>query len=193
MAKGKPQNVREQAGSSHIRWWICSLLVVVTALNYFDRQALPVALIALQKDVPISDQAYGRIQFLFLFAYGLMYIGGGRIIDHLGTRWGYALMVLWWSLASTLQGSAASVLGLGIFRFALGLGEGGGFPGSSRAISEWFPARERASAFGLVNTGSSIGAVLAPPIVAGYCPLSRMETGLRFHWLVWLDLDSDMA
>jgi ACS family hexuronate transporter-like MFS transporter len=188
-----PENQSPQAGHSPIRWWICSLLVVVTALNYFDRQALPVAVVALQKDVPISDQAYGRIQFLFLFAYGLMYMGGGRIIDRLGTRWGYALMVFWWSLASALQGAVTTVLGLGIFRFALGLGEGGGFPGSSRAISEWFPVKERASAFGLVNTGSSIGAVLAPPAIAGIILFLGWRwvfflTGLfGFIWaLVWL-------
>src|SRR6266849_2339086 len=151
---------------ANLRWWICGLLVLATALNYFDRLGLPVAITELQKDIPISDQIYGRLQFLFLLAYGLMYIGGGRIIDRLGTRSGYALLVLWWSVASALQGTARTVFRLGAYRLALGLGEGGGFPGSAKAVAEWFPAKERSIAFGLFNAGASVGAVLAPPAIA---------------------------
>src|SRR5262245_39690610 len=139
----------------NLRWWICGLLALATALSYLDRQSLPVVVTALQKDIPISDQEYGRLQFLFLLAYGLMYMGGGRLIDWLGTRRGYAIILAWWSVASGLQGAIHSVAGLAACRFALGLGEGGGFPGSAKVVSEWFPLRERAFAFGIFNTGSS--------------------------------------
>jgi len=150
----------------NLRWWIVGLLAAATALNYLDRQSLPVVITELQKEISISDQQYSQLQFLFLLAYGLMYALGGKIIDALGTRAGYALMIIWWSVANFMHGTVTTVLGLGIFRFLLGLGEGGGFPGSAKAVSEWFPPKERSFAFGLFNTGSSVGAVVAPPLIA---------------------------
>jgi len=150
----------------NLRWWIVGLLAAATALNYLDRQSLPVVISELQKEISISDQQYSQLQFLFLLAYGLMYALGGKIIDALGTRAGYALMIIWWSVANFMHGTVTTVLGLGIFRFLLGLGEGGGFPGSAKAVSEWFPPKERSFAFGLFNTGSSVGAVVAPPLIA---------------------------
>lgn len=95
-----------------------------------------------------------------------MYAGGGRILDWLGTRVGYALMIVAWSAANFSTGLVGSAFGLGACRFFLGLGEGGGFPGSGKAVAEWFPPKERSIAFGLFNTGSSLGAVVAPPLVA---------------------------
>ncbi len=95
-----------------------------------------------------------------------MYAVGGRILDRFGARWGYALMIVWWSAANALHGLAGSVTQLGVVRFALGLGEGGGFPGSAKAVAEWFPVEDRSFAFGLFNTGSSVGAVIAPPLIA---------------------------
>lgn len=150
----------------NLRWWIVGLLAAATALNYLDRQSLPVVITELQKEISISDQQYSQLQVMFLLAYGLMYALGGKIIDALGTRAGYALMIIWWSVANFMHGTVTSVLGLGIFRFLLGLGEGGGFPGSAKAVSEWFPPKERSFAFGLFNTGSSVGAVIAPPLIA---------------------------
>ena len=151
----------------HLRWWIAGLLAAATALNYLDRQNLPVAISEIQRSIPISENQYSNLQTLFLLAYGLMYAGGGRILDWLGTRRGYALMIAWWSGANFLHGMVSSALGLGTARFLLGLGEGGGFPGSAKAVSEWFPARERSLAFGIFNMGSSVGAVVAPPLIAG--------------------------
>jgi ACS family hexuronate transporter-like MFS transporter len=104
---------------------------------------------------------------MFLLAYGVMYAGGGRIMDALGTRAGYAVIIVWWSAANLMHGLVSSVFGLSAARFLLGLGEGGGFPGSAKAVSEWFPAKERSFAFGIFNTGSSVGAVIAPPLIAG--------------------------
>lgn len=150
----------------NFRWWIVGLIALATAINYLDRQNLPVAVSEIRKTIPISDGEYGLINSLFLLAYGTMYAVGGRLLDVLGTRPGYAVMIVWWSLSNVLHGLVSSVMGLGIARFLLGIGEGGGFPGSAKAVSEWFPARERSFAFGIFNTGSSLGAVIAPPLIA---------------------------
>jgi ACS family hexuronate transporter-like MFS transporter len=150
----------------NLRWWIAGMLAVATALNYLDRQSFPVVVRVVQRDIPISDREYSALQSAFLLAYSLMYAGGGRMVDRLGTRTGYTIIIIWWSVANFLHGLATSVVSLGVFRFFLGLGEGGAFPGSAKAVSEWFPPAERSIAFGMFNTGSSIGAVVAPPLIA---------------------------
>lgn len=178
---------------SNLRWWIAGLLGAATALSYLYRQNLPVVITEIQKTIPITDRQYSELQFLFLLAYGIMYAVGGRIIDVLGTRAGYALMIVWWSVANAVHGMVTGVFELGAARFALGLGEGGGFPASAKAVSEWFPARERSLAFGVFNTGASIGALIAPPLIAGIVTLLNwrwvfLVTGaLGFIWvLMWL-------
>lgn len=150
----------------NFRWWIVALIALATAINYLDRQNLPVALSEIRKSFEISDVDYGLINSLFLFAYGTMYAVGGRIIDVLGSRVGYFILIVWWSIANMFHGLVSSVMGLGIARFLLGIGEGGAFPGSAKVVSEWFPKKERALAFGIFNTGSSVGAVVAPPVIA---------------------------
>jgi ACS family hexuronate transporter-like MFS transporter len=142
------------------------MIALATAINYLDRQSLPIIISELRKAIPVSDGQYGLINSVFLLAYGTMYAIGGRILDIMGSRKGYAIMIAWWSLASGLHGLITSVVGLGIARFLLGLGEGGGFPGSSKVVSEWFPVKERSLAFGIFNTGASVGAVVAPPLFA---------------------------
>ncbi|MES2391595.1 MAG: MFS transporter [Acidobacteriota bacterium] len=177
----------------NLRWWIAGLLAAATALNYLDRQSLPVVVGAMQKSIPISDQQFSHLQFMFLLAYGVMNAGGGKILDRLGTRIGYAVMIVWWSIASMMQGSVHSIAGLAIARFMLGLGEGGGFPGSAKAVSEWFPAKERSFAFGIFNTGSSVGALIAPPLIAAIVLFANwrwvffITGGLGLVWAVaWL-------
>lgn len=165
----------------NFRWWIAILLAAATALNYLDRQSLPVVIKEIQKSIPITDFDYSYLQMAFLLAYGIMYAVGGRILDVLGTRIGYSVMIIWWSLANMLQGLVSSVLGLGVARFLLGIGEGGGFPGSAKAVSEWFPAKERSFAFGIFNTGSSIGAVIAPPLIA----LIALNLSWRWVFLIF--------
>src|SRR5919112_1021338 len=124
----------------NLRWWIAGLLALATALNYLDRQSLPVAIGELQKSIPVSAEQYSRLQAIFLFAYGIMYAAGGRVADVMGTRVAYALFIAWWSAATILHGIANSFAGLAMARFLLGLGEGGGFPASAKAVAEWFPA-----------------------------------------------------
>jgi MFS transporter, ACS family, hexuronate transporter len=117
---------------------------------------------------------------LFLLAYSVMYAGGGKLADWLGTRSGYALIILFWSAATGLHGFAGTVAGLGVARFLLGFGEGGGFPCAAKAIAEWFPAKDRAFAFGILNTGSSVGAVMAPPLIA------LVILTLNWRWVFFL-------
>jgi len=156
----------------NFRWWIVGLIAIATAINYLDRQNLPVALSEIRKSFPIGDAQYGLINSLFLLAYGTMYAVGGRIIDQLGCKKGYAIMILWWSVANMLHGFVSGIIGLGIARFLLGIGEGGAFPGSAKVVSEWFTSKERAMAFGIFNTGSSVGAVIAPPMIAAIISFS---------------------
>ena len=147
------------------RWWIVGLLALVTAINYLDRQNFPMVYSEIKNTIPISDSQYGLLGSLFLLAYGTMYAVGGRIIDVLGSKIGYAIIVVWWSLANILHAAVSNVLGLGISRFLLGMGEGGCFPASAKVVSEWFPQKERSYAFGIFNTGSSIGAIMAPILI----------------------------
>jgi ACS family hexuronate transporter-like MFS transporter len=181
------------AARRNIRWWVAGLLALATALNYLDRQSFPVVVGEIKKTIPISDEQYGQLTSLFLFAYAIMYAGGGRIMDWLGTRVGYAVMIVWWSAANFCTGLVSSVFGLGTFRFLLGMGEGGGFPGSGKAVAEWFPPKERAMAFGIFNTGSAIGAVIAPPLMAfivhmlGWRWVFFITGAIGFVWaVIWL-------
>ncbi len=162
------------------RWGIAILLACASALSYLDRQSLPVVVGELQKSIPLSDQQYSQLQMMFLLAYGLMYAGGGWLMDVLGTRFGYVVMITWWSAATFIHGLVHSATGLGFARFLLGLGEGGGFPGSAKAVAESFPPRERSFAFGVFNTGSSVGAVMAPPLIAA------IVLALNWRWVFFI-------
>jgi MFS transporter, ACS family, hexuronate transporter len=158
----------------NLRWWIAGLLASASALAYVDRQTLPVVIGEIQRNIPITDQQYGNLQFMFLLAYGVMYIVGGKLTDMLGARWGYFVIIVWWSAANLMQGAVSSVFGLGVGLFLLGLGEGGAFPAAAKAISEWFSAKERSLAFGICNAGSGLGATIAPPLIAAIV--------LRLNW-----------
>ncbi len=160
------QGLSTAKGSGNIRWRVAMLLTIATAINYLDRLTLPVVISELQQKFGISEGQFAALNSLFLLAYAIMYAGGGRIADWLGTRIGYVLMMTWWSLSCAAQGLVSGFKGLAIFRFSLGLGEGGSFPTSAKTVSEWFPAKERSTAFGMFNTGSAIGSVAAPPLLA---------------------------
>lgn len=149
-----------------VRWTIAVLLSAAIAISYFDRQTLPVAIRAIQNDIPISNTQFSWLQAAFLVAYALMYAGGGKLIDVLGTRRGFFLIMLWWSLACASHGLAAGFGMLAVSRFLLGTGEGGGFPAATKAVAEWFPKHERSTAMGIINAGTAVGAVIAPPAIA---------------------------
>ena len=139
---------------------------VATLINYLDRQALSVAAPVLIDQFHMSSVTYSRVVSAFMLAYTVSNGLSGPLIDRLGTRLGYALCIGWWSVASVLHAFTRGPLSLGVFRFLLGIGEAGNWPAAIKVVAEWFPETERALACGIFNSGSSIGAILAPPIVA---------------------------
>jgi ACS family hexuronate transporter-like MFS transporter len=151
------------------RWRICALLLFATTINYMDRQVLGVLAPDLQREIGWNEIEYGYIVTSFQAAYAIGLLCAGAIIDKLGTRLGYALAITLWSLAAMSHSLATSFVGFALARFALGLGESGNFPAAIKTVAEWFPKRERALATGIFNSGSNVGAIVAPltvPIVA---------------------------
>ncbi|MDQ2712910.1 MAG: MFS transporter, partial [Acidobacteriota bacterium] len=158
----------------NVRWYICALLFFATSVNYMDRQVLGILAPTLQHDIGWTEQQYSYIISAFQVAYAIGLVAAGRMVDRLGTRIGYAVIMGVWSLAAMSHALASSALGFGVARFLLGLGESGNFPAAVKATAEWFPQRERSLATGIFNSGSSLGAILAPALVP-------MIT-LRFGW-----------
>ncbi|MBI4893421.1 MAG: MFS transporter [Acidobacteria bacterium] len=154
----------EQA--SRLRWGMIALVFWATVINYLDRQALSVAAPVLREQFSMSNTEYSRVVTAFLLAYTIANGISGPLIDRMGTKAGYALCMAWWSGAALLHTLATGVWSLGAARFLLGLGEAGNWPAGVKVVAEWFPKRERALASGLFNSGSAIGAILAPPVVA---------------------------
>jgi MFS transporter, ACS family, aldohexuronate transporter len=143
-----------------------ALAFVATMINYLDRQTLSVAAPTLREQFHMSYEVYSRVVTAFLFAYTIMNGASGPLIDRLGTRLGYGLCVAWWSVAAALHALATGPVSLGLYRFLLGMGEAGNWPGAVKVVAEWFPERERALACGIFNSGSAVGAIAAPPLVA---------------------------
>ncbi len=149
-----------------LRWRIAFLIGAAIAISYLDRQTVSVAIAAIEREIPISNAQFSTLQALFLVAYAAMYVGGGRLLDALGTRRGFVLIMVWWSLACAAHGLVTGFFTLALCRFMLGIGEGGGFPAATKAVAEWFPTQERSMAMGIINGGTAIGAVAAPPLIA---------------------------
>lgn len=149
----------------NLRWYIVGLLTLVTVINYLDRNALSVAQVKLEDDLGITTADYGRIVAAFLIAYGIFHPLAGRLIDRLGSRMGLSLAFIWWSIASIGHAFAGGVRSFAAMRFLLGVGESGNFPAAIKTVGEWFPAKERALATGILNVGTGVGAMLAPPLV----------------------------
>ena len=150
----------------NLRWWIVGLLFLSTVINYVDRQTLSVLARTIQDDLGISDSGYARIVQAFLLAYTISYLVSGRITDWLGTRVSMAAFIVWWSLANIGTAFASSIFTLGLWRLLLGVGEPGNWTVGPKALSEWFPARERGLAYGIFTMGATIGATVAPPLIA---------------------------
>jgi ACS family hexuronate transporter-like MFS transporter len=151
---------------STLRWSIAILVSTAIAISYLDRQTLPWAIKAIQADIPFSNQIKAGLDSAFLATYGLMYLGGGLLLDKLGTRRGFFCIMIFWSLACAGHGLAGGVIALAASRLLLGAGEGGGFPAATRVVAEWFPVNDRATAMGIINAGTAVGAVVAPPLIA---------------------------
>lgn len=150
----------------HLRWYIAVLLCLSTELNYLDRQTLSVLATTIQRELSLTSSDYARITSAFLFSYTIMYAVGGRLIDYLGTRRGLLIFVSGWSVANMLHAFARTAGQLTFFRALLGLTEAANIPAGVKAVSEWFPMRERALAVGIFNAGTAIGAAVAAPLVS---------------------------
>lgn len=148
------------------RWRVAAIVSAAIAISYLDRQALPVAVAAIQRDIPLSNTEFGALTSIFLFAYALMYAGGGALVDRIGTRRAFLVIMAFWSVACASHSLATGFWMLAASRLLLGAGEGGGFPAATRVIAERFPIVERSTAMGLVNAGSAVGGVVAPPAIA---------------------------
>lgn len=177
----------------HLRWYICGLLFLATTVNYIDRQVLGILKPVLRDELGWDEQQYGDIVFAFQLAYAMMLPLTGRIIDWLGTRLSYMAAVVVWSFAAMSHALASTAAQFSMARFALGFGEAANFPAAIKAVADWFPARERALATGIFNSGSNVGAVLAPLVVPwiavnwGWREAFVLTGAIGFVWVaLWL-------
>ena len=182
-AELSPSIDHQESGGTNLgyfRWVICALLLFGTTKNYMDRQVIGVLKTTLQHDLGWSENDYGNLVLSFQAAYALGMVVIGRLIDRLGTRVGYAIAMITWSAASMAHGMVSSLNGFLGARFALGFGEAGVFPASLKAVTGWFPKKERALATGIFNAGTNIGAILTPLIV----PWITLHWGWRYAFFL---------
>jgi MFS transporter, ACS family, hexuronate transporter len=180
-----------QANSAHAQWYFVAVVTAAIAISYFDRQTLPVAISAIERAIPLSDQQFSWLQFAFLIPYAVLYAAGGRMLDIVGTRRGFILIMLWWSGACALHGLAMNFGFLLGARCLLGMGEGGAFPAATRVVAEWIPPHQRSTAMGIINAGTAVGSVLAPPLIGiilltvGWRMVFFAAGAAGFAWVIW--------
>ena len=173
------------------RWYFVVMVAVAIAISYFDRQTLPVAIAAIQRNIPLSNQQFSYLQTAFLLAYAAMYVLGGRLLDALGTRRGFLLIMVWWSLACAMHALASGFMLLLFARLLLGGGEGGAFPAATRVVAEWIEPKERSTAMGFINAGTAVGSVLAPPVIgfvlltSGWRTVFLVAGAAGLAWVAW--------
>ena len=166
--------------SEKFRWVICAVLFIGISKNYMDRQVLGVLKATLQHDLGWNEIDYSNLVFAFQAAYAVGMLVVGRFIDRVGTRIGYGVAMLFWSVASMAHALCGSLLSFGIARSALGFGEAGAFPASIKTVTEWFPQKERALATGIFNAGTNVGAIATPLIV----PWITIHMGWRWAFVI---------
>src|SRR4030095_13325879 len=179
----------------HLRWWMIGLVFLATVINYVDRQTVAVLKRAISDDLGLGNPEYAAIQNAFLVAYAISQMLSGRMYDAVGTRIGFSVSIVVWSIAAAAHALARGAGSFALWRFVLGFGEAGNWPGAAKAIGEWFPARERALAMGIFNTGAAVGGALSPPLIAalatawGWRPTFVITAALGLGWLaLWLAL-----
>jgi MFS transporter, ACS family, hexuronate transporter len=181
-------NVQKTIGK--YRWTICGLIFFATTINYLDRQVISLLKSVLSEELHWNDADYADIEIAFKFFYAFGMLGAGHIIDKLGSKIGYAVSTGLWSVAAVCHAFASSVLGFAVVRSFLGLTESGNFPAAIKATAEWFPKKERALATGIFNSGSNLGAIIAPltvPFIAvawGWKWAFILTGVLGFIWLI---------
>jgi ACS family hexuronate transporter-like MFS transporter len=187
------RNAKQTVRSSSIdrKWYFVVLVTAAIAISYFDRQTLPVAISAIQRTIPLNNQQFSWLQFAFLIPYALLYAAGGRMLDIVGTRRGFILIMVWWSGACALHGLAMNFGFLLGARCLLGMGEGGAFPAATRVVAEWIPLHQRSTAMGIINAGTAVGSVLAPPLIGiilltlGWRMVFFAAGAVGFAWVIW--------
>src|SRR4029078_5662878 len=177
-----------------LRWLIIGMVFFATLINYIDRLTLSVLAPVITKDLNLTNTEFGSIATAFLLAYTISQSLSGKLYDRVGIKKGFTVSIIIWSLAAMAHGFAGSLRSLGAFRFILGLGEAGNWPGAAKTVAEWFPARPRALGMGIFNSGAAIGSVVAPPVIVGlttylghWQPTFFVTGALGFIWLIlWL-------
>ncbi len=149
-----------------LRWWIVSLVALATMVNYIDRTALAIMWPEISKELGLSKADYATIAVFFSVAYAVSQSLSGRLYDQIGTRLGFVVSIVVWSIAVALHGLARGVMSFSVFRVLLGLGEAGNWPGAVKSNAEWFPIQERAFAQGIFNSGASLGSIVSPILIA---------------------------
>ncbi len=144
------------------RWTVCALIFFATTINYLDRQVIGILKPLLESDLGIGEVQYANIVTVFQLCYGFAMLLAGRLIDKFGTKLGYMISVFLWSIAAMGHALAKGVIGFGFWRALLGISESGNFPAAIKTIAEWFPKKERALATGIFNSGTNVGAIIAP-------------------------------
>ncbi len=188
-----PETLGQRVG--RYRWVICALLFFATTVNYVDRQVLGILSKDLKLEIGWTEVDYGNIVAAFNAAYAFGLLLAGRLMDRIGTRAGYTIAIIWWSLAAMGHALARTPFGFGVARAALGVGEAGNFPAAIKTVAEWFPKKERAFATGIFNAGSNVGAIVAPltvPWIAthmGWRWAFILTGAIGFLWLIfWLPI-----
>ncbi|MEZ5403858.1 MAG: MFS transporter [Bryobacteraceae bacterium] len=178
---------------TRVRWFMLALVFFATTVNYLDRILLGFLIPEIRKEIPIDDQHYGYITGAFQAAYTVGFLIAGKFVDAMGTRIGYAVALVWWSIAAALHSFASSAFSLAFWRGVLGIGEAGNFPSAIKSVTEWFPQRDRAFATGIFNAGTNVAAMAGPPIFVwmnaayGWRACFLITASLGAAWLVlWL-------
>jgi ACS family hexuronate transporter-like MFS transporter len=176
-----------------LRWWIVGLIFLATLINYIDRLTISVLAPAITKDLGLNNTEYGGIVAWFLLAYTISQGLSGKLYDRVGTKIGFVCSIALWSIAAMAHALARGLASFSAFRFVLGLGEAGNWPGAAKTVAEWFPIRERAFGMAIFNSGAAIGSVIAPPLIVwlslayGWRTTFIVTGALGFFWLaLWL-------
>jgi len=180
----------EQVKFSNYRWTVCALIFFATTVNYLDRQVIGILKPLLESDLGIGEKDYSRIIMAFQLCYAVGMVIAGRLIDKFGTKIGYGVSVVMWSIAAMGHALAKGVWGFGLWRGLLGVSEAGNFPAAIKSVAEWFPKKERALATGIFNSGTNVGAIVAPLAVPAMVALwgwqsAFIVTGaIGFIWVI---------
>src|SRR6266516_649517 len=176
-----------------LRWWIVELIFLATLINYIDRLTISVLAPVITHDLGLTNTEFGGILTWFLLAYTISQGLSGKLYDRVGTKRGFVCSIVIWSIAAMAHAFARGLASLSVFRFILGLGEAGNWPGAAKTVAEWFPIRERAFGMAIFNSGAAIGSVVAPPLIVwlslkyGWQTTFIVTGSLGFAWLaLWL-------